>query len=456
MAVASEQRIFPLLLSPIETFMRADDRPEYPMAFILQLGLSGVIERSAFEAALEEALGRHPLLQCVVRPAKRNLPCWMRAPNLMPMVDWANESVPVTCPRGEQIDIEREVGLRIWIRQSDERVRVIMQFHHACCDGVGALRFIGDLLALYGTRTNSNGFQKPSLHPVDMAQLRKRARNDLAVAIGANRRALAWSALTQGCQIMVRGCTPLLPPKSRKVAAGGKPLFPGICSHRFEHLENQQIRDAANRHAATLNDLLLQELLCTIYQWNSRQRPWRPGRHPRIMMPVDLRTAGDEKTPAANLVGYTFIGRRASELRDPEKLLQGIREETTCIKNLGLGKRFSDTICSACSVDGLLALLLSIPRSLATAVLSNVGDPSRRFTAHLPRHEGRIVSGNLILDDITGVPPLRPRTRATFLVTNYNDRLTINLRCDPHLFALDDSQELLSLFVRQLQAHRSN
>ena len=105
MAVAAQQRIDPLLLSPIETFMRTDDRPEYPMAFILQLGLSGVIERPAFEAASEEALERHPLLRCVVRPAKRNLPCWVRAPNLMPMVDSANESVPVTCPRGEQIDI---------------------------------------------------------------------------------------------------------------------------------------------------------------------------------------------------------------------------------------------------------------------------------------------------------------------------------------------------------------
>ena len=42
--------------------MLLDDRPDYPMAFVFQLKLSGEMRRSAFESSFEEALSRHPLL----------------------------------------------------------------------------------------------------------------------------------------------------------------------------------------------------------------------------------------------------------------------------------------------------------------------------------------------------------------------------------------------------------
>ena len=57
------QRLFPLHLSPIESFMLADDQPGYPMTFVIHLQLAGQIDRRAFEDALAEALQRHPLLR---------------------------------------------------------------------------------------------------------------------------------------------------------------------------------------------------------------------------------------------------------------------------------------------------------------------------------------------------------------------------------------------------------
>jgi hypothetical protein len=445
------QRIFPLVLSPMEMFMCTEDRLTYPMAFVIQLDFSGDIELPAFEAALDEALQRHPLLGCLVQPAKRNLPCWVPALDVMPLVDRADEQVPVSCPRGERIDLSQELGLRIWIRQGDGRVRLTLQFHHACCDGIGAYRFIGDLLALYGIRTATEASQKPSLHPLDPTRLRHRARGVLSLAVAGNRAAWTRSALADGYRILFRGGTPLLAPRPKKRAASVPAQFPGICSHTFSAAEHRHIRDSAGRCGAMLNDLLLCQMLGAIYGWNTAQRPWWPGRRVRIMMPVDLRTGEDYQTPAANMTSYTFISRRTSELRDPDRLLLGIRRETSLIKHLGLGKRFSDTIAAACGVPGLLPLVLSIPRSMAAVVLSNVGDPSRRFTARLPRRDGRIVSGNLVLDQITGVPPMRPRTRATFSVFAYDRRLAISLRCDPHLFDLGDTQQLLSAYIQRLR-----
>ena len=83
--------------------------------------------------------------------------------------------------------------------------------------------------------------------------------------------------------------------------------------------------------------------------------------------------------------------------------------------------------------------------------MSNIGDPTRRFAAKLPRKDGRVVAGNLLLDDITGVPPLRPHTRATFSVFAYRRKLTISLRCDDKYFSDEDTIRLLETYARHLR-----
>ena len=450
MMTATRQRVFPLHLTSIEKFLWTDDRPRYPMAFVVQLALSGTMDRGAFDAALEGALKRHPLLVSLIRPAKRKADCWVSSDGLMPPVDWAGDDVPVTCPVSESIDLRHEVGLRIWVRQAPDRVRLITQFHHACCDGIGAYRFLGDLLALYGVRTATEEL-RPSLHPVDLTRLRGRANGCMDLARTNQRALLTRRSVAQGLSVIGRGCTPLHP--SKLGLRGQRAPFPGICSHSFDRAEHKQLRDAAGKMGGMVNDLLLRELFYTMQQWNQAQRPLRPGRRFRIMMPVDLRETEDYETPASNIMGYTFITRNARQLRDPERLAHTIREETAVIKHDRLGKRFVDTITGAANIRGLLPLLLSLPRTLATVIHSNVGDPSRRFTATFPRKAGRTVCGNLTLDEITGVPPIRPKTRATLSTFTYNRMLTISLRCDPHLFSLDDTQELLSIYIKRLGQH---
>ena len=448
-AAPSRQRIFPLHLTSIEKLLWTDDRPRYPMAFVLEFAFSGTLDRGAFAASLEEALARHPLLVSLVRPAKRKASCWVPSDGPMPPVDWADEDVPVTFPRGEWIDLRREVGLRIWVRQAPGRARLIAQFHHACCDGIGAYRFLGDLLALYSARTAAHE-QIATLHPVELTRLRGRLNGRLDSAMSDGRGRLIRASLAQGYQIIGRGCTPLYPSKARPARQEEAP-FPGISSFTFDRAEHRRLRDAAGRLGVTLNDLLLLALFYTMSEWNAAIRPRSPGRRFRIMMPVDLRGQEDYQTPAANIVSYTFLTRRASELRDPRCLLRGIREETALIKHYHTGQRFVDLITSASRCRGLLPSILAAPLTLATAVLSFPGDPSRRFTARFPRSAGRLVCGNLALEEITGVPPMRPRTRATFGINSYRRMLTICVRCDPHLFTLHDTRELLSMYVQRLR-----
>ncbi|MCA9242216.1 MAG: hypothetical protein KDA37_18520 [Planctomycetales bacterium] len=447
-----EKRLFPLHLSPVEKLMLADDRPEYPMAFVIQLKLTGTIDRPAFEAALDEVLERHPLLYALVRPGKRNIPSWVPSDGPRPTIDWGKEGDPVCCDRGEIINLAEEVGLRIWVRQGAGQVAVVMQFHHACSDGIGAYRFIGDLWAAYGIRTATAG-QLPQLSEVDRLALRRRKAPLTNINVLTRSSRTAVKSIYEAARIFgVFGGrpVPLNKPRRGTPLGGGAPVFPGIQSHTFDKDQHHQLRNAAGRYGITVNDLLLADMFHAMRRWNEQNRSWFSGRRLRIMMPTDMRGRDDYEMPAANMMSYTFITRNASECDNPESLRLGIRNETALIKHERSGLKFTNTITAASSVRGLLPRLASSNRCLATVVHSNVGDPSRRFTAKLPRQDGRVVCGNLVLEEVTGVPPMRPKTRATFSIFSYRRELTISARCDPHLFSQEHTRELLAIYVQQL------
>ncbi len=450
MKTNARQRVFPLYLTPLEKLLRADDHARYPMTFVLEMVFSGTIDRPAFEAALAEALARHPLLVSHILPGKRKIPCWVSANGQMPAVNWGDGDLPLDYANGEGIDLGHEVGLRIWVRQEPGRARLITQFHHACCDGVGAYQFLGDLLALYAAHVAPDS-PHPTLKPIDLSRLRHRAHGCMEIATSHQFGRQAKSSLPHAYDMLIRGCTALRP--ARTNGNGQPPTLPGIHSFTFDQAEHRRLRLAANQQGVTLNDLLLHELFLVMDEWNANGGPSKRGWRFRVMMPVCLRQRADLRTPAANIIGYAFITRRSAQLRgDPQLHLQGIRDETAQIKNRQMAKRFVDTIAAAAAVPGLLPSVVNIPRALATVIFSNLGDPTRRFTARFPRKEGRLVCGNLTLEDVTGIPPIRPKTRAALLILSYNLKLTINLRCDPHRFTSSDTQQLLSLYTSRLQA----
>ena len=93
---------------------------------------------------------------------------------------------------------------------------------------------------------------------------------------------------------------------------------------------------------------------------------------------------------------------------------------------------------------------LTQDRCLATVVLSNIGKVDTGFTARFSRADGRIVAGNLVLEEISGVPPLRAQTHAVMLVSTYAGIITFSVRCDPQYFTVAEAGEFLSLFMAHL------
>ncbi len=461
MLKAAPRRLFPLHLAPIDSFFLLDDRPDYPMTFASNLFFTGTFQRNAFEAALDDALLLHPLLHAKIGLAKQGKMCWVSAGNDSPTIDWGEYDDPVDIVERQVIDLKVETGLRIWVRQSAGRARLILQFHHACCDGTGAHRFMGDFLAGYGIRTAATDDQQPVVANYDPQLLKARRIRLADEYVGGTALETVRRSIHQGVHVFGRRIAPLkateLPgwaSQARETAKASEAdvVVPDVVSYSFDKAQHKLLREASSRLGVTLNDLLLAEIFRTMCDWNRRHGSSRRERL-RIMMPSDMRDKADYAMPAANMTSYNFITRGVKECDDLTALVKSIRDETARIKHEQRGRHFIDSIMSAKLVPGLLPFLLSGQRCLSTVTVSHMGDPTRRFLATFPRKNGKLVCGDVVLENMLGVSPLRPKTRAALSIVTLYRELTLNVRCDPHNMSITDSQQLLNMLVDHVASH---
>ncbi len=442
--------LFPLPLTVWELYMLLDDRPAYPMTSVIDVQLSGWLDEDVFRAALDKVLERHPLLNCLVERRRLGAPCWVLAPQLKPMLDWGPADAPRYCPDGVAIDLRRELGVRIWVRQGEREATVTFQLHHSVCDGVAIIEVIGDLLAAYGMLVTEDG-QKPRLAPLDPAKLRLRERFDHAHGPTATPWRDFWAKQWTQLDWFLFAPKPILPLAECRgqLQTDGPPELPGNIMHVLNKAEWKSFRRVADRRGISTNELLVRDLFLTLDRWNAQQNPsWR-GRL-RITMPVSLRELEHEGMPATNLVSHAFLTRKRDAFRDPEQLLASVHVGTERIIRQKRGLWFLKGIEFVRWAPPLKPLL-DLGRCFSSSVLTNLGNPVRRFTAKFPYESGRAVVGNLRLLSIVGAPPVRPKTRAVFGLTTCGGELMIATRCDPFLFSPDESAQLASLFGEQIR-----
>ena len=435
-------RTFPMYVPPIDWYFLSDDSPEYPMSFFLDLDFSGQLEQDKFETALAEALKRHPLLLSIVQPAKQNRICWVIDANRVSPIDWGSIETPLEFENGGYIDIRQSTGLRVWVRQGSDQARVTMQFHHAACDGTGAYRFVGDLLACYMQLLPScEG--KVELSQFDPALLKVRRTKMRSILMHESWTKKLKLALSEGWKHLTSRAVALSPPNKKPP----EKILPGMIKHQFSAGELANLRNAATSQGGTLNDLLLCKVFETALKWNQDSIG---GKSIRILVPADMRDGQDFEIPACNMTACTFVAHKANEIRDPAKLMDLVRVDTLDIKNGKPQNAFVNSLTTA--MEGpFLPILLNRNLCFATCVFSNAGDPSRRFTSRLPKKRGKISCDEFTLEGISGVPPLRRNTRCTLSSSIYGRQLTFSMRCDPSLFGKNDTQALMDLFCEQVK-----
>jgi len=421
----------PRPLDAFERLMLADDRPRQPMRFFVEFRVRGPLREDLLRQSVAAAARRHPLLGSRIL-RRRGVPHWVAA-DLSPKVVW--HPGPAAPEPWRPAALGEESGLRcVVLPDGTDRHRVVMQFHHAVCDGVAGLEFAGDVWSLYG-----GGSPRPFAAPTDG---RLRPRREPSRAAAAGRRgglAEAWDFARFRPMPLARvpGPAPDEPP-------GVAPL-PPYAWHEFDRPETTAIRAAAGRLGGSLNDLVVAAVMRAALAWNSAAAG-RPG-DVRITLPVSLRSPG-RREPAHNDMAYAFLDRTVAACSAPGPLTASVAAATDWILEHGAARAFLSALEPLSRVPGGLWLATRLPTCFSTAVVSCVGDPSRRMRIGLPKRDGYDAPGPLVIERCIGAPPLRPGTRAALGITTYAGRLAVCCLCSAH----DDPRYGATLFLDRVRA----
>lgn len=441
----------PMPVSGFEKYFLTDDRPGYRMTFVVDHTFEGEVDREAFEAGMNAASGRHPMLNAMLERRRWGKLWWVPPQQVRPRLDWAEIDAPIRFPSDPGIDLFQEVGVRFFVRVGRGESRVIAQFHHACTDGVGAIQFLSDLFATYVRHLMPDSANLPELQPVDHSQLLQRGN----VGPVWNRYSELWAIIKRtiidGWANEVHAPVPIAKPAG---GFAGTPIeFPGTSTRTLALGVHEALRKQSRRQGVTLHELLLRELLLSLADWNERQGASRPKDHLSIIVPANLRTLDHGKLSATNMVGYMMFHRAVAAGVNPERLLESIRSDGDFFKQTRFASVFNYSLNIVDHVPGGLKFFVNRNHCCGTAVLSSVGDPSKAISTQYPVDgDGNPIMANLTLTDINSAPPIRPLTRAAFTSWHYSKRQRLGVCCDPSIFSVEQADDLLGLFADRVVA----
>ena len=438
-----------LPLTAFEEYMLCDDRPAYPKTGVFRFRFSGRLNRPAFEAALDTAFQRHPLMRTTVQRKPGRRPHWIDNPNWRPAVQRQATLNAYGYPSAAYTDLTKEPGTRIWVVQRHGATDVVAQIHHSCADALGMCQVIEDLLVGYAANMSSGPVGAP-LRELDTTRLKRRGAHALSLwklLCMAHRQVIR---LLGTRRFLMRSPAPLMPIPAKLHATNLPEDFPASRTHEFSREETANILAAARALGVTVNDLLARDLFLAVAQWRQQNGFGQDNDWLRFSVPVNLRTQADERLSMANCMGMVFLDRRRRDLADPRQLLKSIHEEMQLNKRWQLGLTFVLSADLLRRVPGALSWVAHAHRYAATCVFSNLGVVLGKTS--LPRRDGRIVAGNVVLEGVDFVMPLRPDTSVAVCVYTYADRLSVMMHHDPRVLSEDCSRGLLKIYLRQIHS----
>lgn len=428
-----------------------DDHPEFPITFFIQFRLKGRLDYAAVMESVHAAARLHPLLCCRVE-RRGGRYWWVWSPEAVAEIDLNPEVWKTTQPWARQINLSVQTGVRAWGEITETHTEITLQFHHACCDGIGASQFLEDFAVCYSRRTGATD-QQPEARQLNPAMLRTR---HLAAPRRVGRLPGSW--LTR-CGIVVRDTLKFLfhskeelQPHRADVPSDERDGF-NLLTDDLDRATTRKLRAVATHRNVTLNDLMVRDLMLTIADWNQKSGSSAIGRRICVLIPNSLRGPSDDQLPAANVIGYCFLSRTWQEVGDPEQLLQSLNEETNRVLRDQHGWLFVQGLQLVQKIPFLMSVsaMLLRRRCMATSLLSHMGNRLNSISARMPSEGDVIQVGDATLEEVRCVPALRCGTNAAVATFLWNGRLMVNLRCAPASFGVSQSREFLAMLMARLE-----
>jgi NRPS condensation-like uncharacterized protein len=448
--LAETDNIFPLTLSNFEHYAFRDDSPAHPMVIALRTPFEGTLDETAFRVALRETLDANPLLRATVDNSGWQTQ-WRLSEDFEPPLTchtYETQYPPVSCPL-KWINLERETGAVFELRLCATRGVLISHIHHACADGIGAMRFLGDLFSRYGQLTATCDEDRPRVRTPNPAVLAKRG----ATRMPGHRRersAPILHTLLETCRLLFRKNyrfkkdSPVLETKKNEENIIHTQVLPRTIV--------KQLKKLAAARAVTLNDLLMMVSFQQLADWSAAAPGARPNDLLRVLMPVSMRSPDHDEISAANVVSYVFHSYRRHQIHEAQSLLATIHHKSHQMITRNEGAAMLHGFALTRWLPGLYWLSQKLQPDFATAVVTNVGEVRRLFDNRFPMKRGRAIAGNIMIQSVDGVAPVRQNTNITVAFGTYGGELIMHVNRNTSLFSETEADEMAAMLADRLVA----
>jgi NRPS condensation-like uncharacterized protein len=346
--------------------------------------------------------------------------------------------------------LTREIGARFFVIARDKGHDLIAHIHHSCTDAQGMITFLEDLIIEYAVKQGN----------IEMVRAPRKLEPELLVRRGSPMLS-GWSFLKMLHKqaLGLRGVLRFLRNTPMPLAdRQGEPVSPihqdahsSPLVHEFNQIETQRIMAAARKATVNASEILLRDLFLAIFDWRKKHSLGNDLDCMRISFPIGLRSPSEIRMPMANCFSMVFLDRQAELFQDPHFLLRSIHEQMCTIKDNQLQYTFLLSLGVARKLPGGLSRFLSGTRCHATSCFSNIGKVF--ILSPLPTKEGKLVLGELELDSLDFVLPLRPHMHAAFTAHMYGGCLRLLINYDHRRMTKDDARDLLEGFLGKI--HRT-
>lgn len=439
--------LFPMPISAMERFMIWDHSEQYPSWFRIELALEGQLNKPVYAKALQIALARHAMLLACFR-LEQGTEVWDLAPMTTLHVTQRQESPEtIEC---DSMETEGGVGLVHWIVTDSDRVTLGFDVNHSRIDGQGIRTFLRDLLLAYHQLCADGSDESVSLPLLDPSKLLVRHSVVRPPTSARSRPTNTWEKIRQA--FLFHTCKPLRLRgeaiadgftrsnrevrvtreviATREIGPNISACSPAIFRNVFSSEETIAIHQVLRRERWLLNDVAVTLMIQTTLEWSETAGSKLPI---RVMVPCDLRRKDDRTLPGCNKLSFSFVVGERKHSRTFEATYELVRKQTQRIHGLQLAFDFAETLEALNKSSFLRVRLkksLEKDRTLATAVLTNTGDASRRIRKLFAQRDGKPLIGNLIFHDIIGIPPLRRGTAWGVGITESKNALSIASHLD--------------------------
>jgi hypothetical protein len=430
-----------LPLNSVEQYHLADDSPQFPNVISADLLVSGPIDRELALKAIRHVARRH-LMTCARLEFRRwRKPVWRIDP------DFADHHEIIVGPTESHfIDLKSSAPGQFVITDEGDRTRLGFRIHHAAIDGAGGLQVVTDWMQTY--HRLQTGCAAPRPRTLDAGLLRRRNHLRLMSKEFRGRFWIQPVALLGAVKFLSRTVAPIVP-LLRPEGSAGNPRLTGQLAIGLDQPQFERMRAVAGRKGVTINEMLLHAIFRGIHQlrvergWHS-ENEWI-----RLVIPMNIRDFSDRRLPAANRATIVQLDRTDRDFADSSGLLWGINYELGNIRKWNLEKTFLLILKGMSLFPGWIRRAARRPVCRATSVVTNLGSPLERLKLPVDAG-GRLMAGNLTIDDIELTVPLRPLTPLGFAVVRYGDRQKIHMHFDVTLITHDVAEHLAAILHRQL------